>query len=133
MTHRINLNTDERQCQEDKEYNVVRCMENFVSAGAGCSLPWNQYPDENYGMCVTSEQYNETLAIQFPIFVAGAPQFQDLTGCLPPCEYLEFHYTTRTFENPHITAPFGGDSVFGVALSLVSTNHKVWMKKLNAL
>ncbi len=80
--------------------------------------------------CSTYAQFGSMFSLHLRLFTSGAPQFQNLTGCLPPCQYAEFDLAQRSFENPHITAVFGNRTVSALAISLRSTNEKVRKSQL---
>ncbi len=46
VTHRHVLNSEKRPCKEEANYSVVKCMEDFSTAEAGCKSPWDQFDDD---------------------------------------------------------------------------------------
>ena len=53
----------------------------------------------------------------------GGPQFQSLSGCLPPCEYDGYEVVLRTIKNPVVMAGYGAN-VSSMAISLKTTTKR---------
>ncbi len=46
VTHVTRLQTEKHRCNDDPDYNIVRCMEEFVADNVSCSSPWDVYPHQ---------------------------------------------------------------------------------------
>ncbi len=44
MTQVRHLNTDKFPCNEDGEYNLAQCIEEYVYKTVGCKSPWDRFP-----------------------------------------------------------------------------------------
>ncbi len=41
VTHVTRLNTKDYQCEEDPDYNVIACLEDYVRKEVECASPWD--------------------------------------------------------------------------------------------
>ncbi len=74
-------------------------------------------------LCESPSDFERLFSVHLEIMNLGAIQFEQRTGCLPPCSFTELEFASRTYKNPHITDIFGGEGVGAIALSLRSTNQ----------
>ena len=61
MTEVRRLNRAGSPCEEAEGYSLVRCVEDFVAADAGCKSPWDRFEDAGGGRKVGKRETGSQL------------------------------------------------------------------------
>lgn len=77
-------------------------------------------------LCESFEQFDLLFETHLGLAFMGAPQYQDWSGCLPPCVYDDHDIQLRSFPSSGtLSNMFNGTDVTAVGITLPSTSLRV--------
>lgn len=152
---RTNINYPKGRCQEDPNWDVIRCVEEYIIRTIGCTYPWiiravshvtlfgfkkaGQIDHlchcqnlEGVRNCSTREDFTKLLGAHGTLLNTSPSKLPKLTGCPPPCTLNDFAIATRDVN-------FGGviGNSTGITYYLGTTNLEVtketWLYDVNNL
>ncbi len=80
---------------------------------------------EGVSECETFEEFDALFRTHVAIYMMGAPQFQEKTGCLPPCQYDHYEVELRAVQSVTFSNILKHTSGTGIMISLMNTNKKI--------
>ena len=80
-------------------------MRTSIAKRAGCRTPWDELSPKSLEICQNLSQFIETELDEYDIMWADKNNVINKTGCLVPCQYLEF----QVIGEPRIAS----DSIYG--------------------
>ncbi len=142
------LNRKEFPCQEDPEYNIQQCLEDYVETKVRCKSPWDQFPSaQNVVICLfalplatviivsdtlfqtkkckSMQELDALRQIHVDLYTMNAYEFRMYTGCLRPCMHQTFTFNRRTMVSKafHSSIP-AGENFTVVSIGLYSANER---------
>ena len=119
---RIDMSTSSLPCSTDPDYNILQCMEKFVTSKTGCVSPWDSFQNEsNAKICETKEEFNKLYLLHKDLHHAGSAAFLNTTGCIMPCEYFDYKIEGTEWAMGFKRAP---PNPSGIIVNLLDTNIK---------
>ncbi|XP_059096265.1 acid-sensing ion channel 5-like [Tigriopus californicus] len=130
---RTNINYPKGRCQEDPNWDIIRCIEEYIIRKIGCTYPWILRANlDGVKNCSTREEFGKLLGVHGAILNTSPSKLPKLTGCPPPCTLNDFAIATRDVN-------FGGviGNSTGITYYLGTTNLEVtketWLYDVNNL
>eukprot|EP00094_Tigriopus_californicus_P012566 TCALIF_12151-PA protein Name:"Protein of unknown function" AED:0.23 eAED:0.23 QI:0/1/0/1/1/1/2/0/229 len=84
-TKRISLNHSGNPCHEDENWDVIKCIEEFIVGKMGCTYPGILKADLGLRNCSSLEDMLHLLDIHKALFTIPSSDMAAYTGCLRPC------------------------------------------------
>ncbi len=97
--------------REDMNTSLETCIERFIEQTAGCSS-LTQRSSRSLPLCETIEQYHTWADLANKVTVAtDENEVYNLTGCLPPCERVEYDLVAERELQEHAWTQTAGRSI----------------------
>ena len=89
------LNQPRRPCEPSPDYNLARCVEEYIVGQAGCQPPWRRFTFDGIPVCdnwtILKNYHDEKWKV-----IGTGPAVMDTedvlktTECSLPCSYMEY-------------------------------------------
>ena len=103
---RKKISTNKVKCNDDENYDIFKCIENYYSEQRGCQYPWNVYNDSNTRVCANYSEIFSTELIRdrnkgFRRQNLAYSQHLLMTKhrCYPPCFQRQYEIELETWLN----------------------------------
>ena len=84
----MNLDTERNPCRETTDYNYATCINTRVAKSVGCQSFWSNLT--GFPVCSDYAQYHG-YALEYERFISlEKNQLLAETGCVRPCNYMEY-------------------------------------------
>ena len=87
LTEHNNLNRPEQPCEEEEDYDFLKCVKTSQARRVGCRPPWDSWSPDTIPLCQTMDQLWEYDGLDFRLKHVEQKIILNYTGCQPPCKY----------------------------------------------
>ena len=84
--HRL-LNRPEQPCEEEEDYDFLKCVKTSQARSVGCRPPWDSWSPHTIPLCQTVEQLHQYELMDLIISSVEQKMIMNYTGCESPCKY----------------------------------------------
>ena len=84
--HRL-LNRPEQPCEEEEDYDFLKCVKTSQARMVGCRPPWDSWSPHTIPLCQTVEQLHQYELMDLIFSSVEQKMIMNYTGCESPCKY----------------------------------------------
>ena len=102
VIYHIQLNRDDKPCEESEDYRFGDCVLNFISVKVGCQPVWNHNHNSTVPTCRTEKQLSQYQKTYYQLMQLEKRALQVTAGCKNPCNYFEYkvsHLSKSVYDN----------------------------------
>ena len=90
VTEHNNLNRPEQPCEEEEDYDFLKCVKTSQARRVGCRPPWDSWSPPTIPLCQTMEELQHHERLDWADVNLEQKMIVNNTGCQLPCHYREY-------------------------------------------
>ena len=90
VTEHHMLNRPEQPCEEEKEYDFLKCVKTSQARRVGCRPPWDSWSSGDIPLCERMEELQEHERLDWADVNLEQKMIVNNSGCELPCHYREY-------------------------------------------
>ena len=87
LTQHINLNRPEQPCEEEEDYDFLKCVKTSQARSVGCRPPWDIWSPHTIPLCQTMEELQHHEQLDQTYLQSEQQLIVNQTGCNIPCKF----------------------------------------------
>ena len=110
------------------EKTIIISSEEKLSEKVGCRLPLDHWSKQDRAICTNEQEFGQFEQIYKKLFNGESDEIVDMTGCLQPCSFNEYKFTSTSAKVLPKTDPESKDGG-QTSLAFWVASSKTWIEE----